>query len=286
VVDYPQDFLADLRSPRSWPALEGSLWRTPYLARATFGHAAELVQRFLPSQPAKVLEVGAGTGYLSLEMARSGHEVVALDTDAQAVAIATATLRTDQRASGAVTFHHRDIATWAAAEGAFDVVVVSRVLHHLDDVSERMAELRRWLRPDGRLICLDFAYDRFDRRSARWLALVRSVLQAVDAHGARDLLAVEPSAATDRVLRDWWRDHSEHELRTWVDMSEALDTHFVQQHLSWHPYLYWEVLADLRGPTAAAEEHVAATVMRWERLWLAEGEMPAVLFLFAGEPRT
>jgi SAM-dependent methyltransferase len=285
VVDYPQGFIADLRSPRVWPSLTDSLWRAPHLARSTFGHAAELIGRFLPSQSAKILEIGTGTGFLCLEMARAGHQVVALDTDAEAIAVATTTLRTDQRVRASVTYHHCDVATWSAPPGAFDVVVVNRVLHHLDDLSDRMADVRRWLRPDGRLICLDFAYDRFDRRSARWLAMVRSVLEAVDAYDTRELAAAEPPAATDRVLRDWWRDHSEHDLRTWPDMSEALDIHFVQRHLSWHPYLYWEVLADLRGPTAAVEEQLASTVMRWERLWLDEAEMPAVLFLFTGQPR-
>jgi hypothetical protein len=141
------------------------------------------------------------------------------------------------------------------------------------------------LRPGGRLVCLDFAYDRFDRRSARWLALVRCLLEAVDAYPTRDLVAADPLAAADEVLSAWWRDHSEHDLRTWPDMSSALDAHFVRDHLSWHPYLYWEVLADLRVPTAAIEEQLASTVMRWEQLWLTEHQIPGVLFLFAGSPR-
>jgi len=286
VADYPQGFVADLRNARAWPSLSDSLWRAPYLAQSTFGHAAELIGRFLPSRPAKILEIGSGTGFLSLEMARAGHQVVALDNDEEAIAVAGATLRTDHRARTSVTYHHCDVAGWSSPPDSFDVAVVSRVLHHLDDLHDRMADVRRWLRPDGRLVCLDFAYDRFDHRSARWLAQVRSLLEAVDAYDTRELARAEPSAAIDRVLRTWWRDHSEHDLRTWPDMSEALDGHFRQQHLSWHPYLYWEVLADLRGrPTAAVEEQLASTIRRWEELWLAEGEMPAVLFLFAGTPR-
>jgi hypothetical protein len=45
-------------------------------------------------------------------------------------------------------------------------------------------------------------------------------------------------------------------------MSSALDAHFVRDHLSWHPYLYWEVLADLRVPTPAIEEQLAPTGSR------------------------
>jgi hypothetical protein len=42
-------------------------------------------------------------------------------------------------------------------------------------------------------------------------------------------------------------------------MSCALDAHFVRDHLSWHPYLYWKVLADLRVPTPTIEERLAPT---------------------------
>jgi SAM-dependent methyltransferase len=222
VVDYPTGFLADLRSSRTWPSLEGSLWRAPYLARSTFGHA------YVPPLRRRRL---------------------------------------------------------MGSRASFDVVVVSRVLHHLDDPGGAVADMRRWLRPDGRLVCLDFAYDRFDHHSARWLALVRSLLEAVDAYDTTDLVTADPPAAADQVLQDWLRDHSEHDLRTWYDMASALDAQFVRDHVSWHPYLYWEVWPDLRVPTPAIEEQLAATVMQWEQLWLAEQEIPGVLFLFAGSPR-
>jgi SAM-dependent methyltransferase len=52
--------------------------------------------------------------------------------------------------------------------------VISRALHQVSDPARALAYVRRWLRPDGRLICLDFA---FDRRPPRWLATTRSLLE-------------------------------------------------------------------------------------------------------------
>jgi hypothetical protein len=145
--------------------------------------------------------------------------------------------------------------------------------------------VRRWLRPGGRLVCLDFAYDRFDRRSARWLASLESLLEAVGAYPAADPVVADPRTATDRVLDEWQRDHAEHDLRTWTEIRTALDRSFVEHHVSWHAYLYWEVLVNLRAPTPAVEERLAATIPRWERLWIEEAQMPSVLFAFAGTPR-
>lgn len=283
--DYPEGFVADLRALQRWPSLEGSLWRSPQLVHLTFAHAKDLIARWLPAEPARILEVGPGTGYLSLEMARAGHRVVALDADDAAMAIASATLQSDASIREAVTCELGDVVAWSALPESLDVVVISRALHHVSDPAAALANVRRWLRPGGRLICLDFAYDLFDRRSARWLASTRALLEAADSCAAQNLAALDARLAVAQVYENWQREHQEHDLRTWAEMSDPLFEHFAQQHLSWHPYLYWEVLADLRAPTPSSEAAIAQTVMQWEQLWIAEKAMPAVLFLFVGSPR-
>jgi ubiquinone/menaquinone biosynthesis C-methylase UbiE len=281
---YPPGFVADLRSVRSWPELEDSLWRAPYLVRLTFGHAHGLIREFLPPESATVLDVGSGTGFLSLEMARDGHRVIALDEDDEAIELATASLRSDPQVRDLITYHRHDVADWTAPPESFDAVVISRTLHHVRDPSEVLANIRRWLRPRGRLICLDFTYDRFDRRAGRWMASVRALLESVGAYATQELTTATPVNAIDHVVDSWHHEHAEHDLRTSAEMLDPLLANFSQHHLSWHPYLYWEVIEDLRVAHASAEERLASAVMQWEQYWLAEDEIPAVLFLFVGEP--
>jgi SAM-dependent methyltransferase len=283
--EYPPDFVADLRSAKRWPALENSLWRAPYLVRLTFGRAHSLIREFLPPEPATILDMGSGTGFLSLEMAREGHRVVALDSDDEAIELATASLRSDPQVGDLVTYHRHDVADWTVPPASFDVVVISRTLHHLRDPSEVLANIHHWLRPHGRLICLDFAYDRFDRRAGRWMASVRSLLESAGAYATQELTTTTPVDAIDQVVDSWHHEHAEHDLRTSTEMLDPLLAIFSQHHLSWHPYLYWEVLQDLRVQPAPAEERLASTVMQWEQYWLAQDEIPAVLFLFVGAPR-
>ncbi len=52
--------------------MEGSPWRQPYLAELTFGEMFRLVNRLVSGQNLRILEVGCGRGYLSLELARRG----------------------------------------------------------------------------------------------------------------------------------------------------------------------------------------------------------------------
>jgi hypothetical protein len=44
-----------------------------------------------------------------------------------------------------------------------------------------LERVRRWLRPGGHLVCIDFFHDRFDRRDARRVAQLRGQLEATGA---------------------------------------------------------------------------------------------------------
>ena len=110
-------------------------------------------------------------------------------------------------------------------------------------------------------------------------------LEAAGAYPAADPAVKNPLATIDRVADDWQRDHAEHDLRTWAEMRHAFDRSFVEHHLSWHAYLYWDVLVNLRAPTSGVEERLVATIPRWERLWIEEAQIPSVLFALAGTRR-
>jgi ubiquinone/menaquinone biosynthesis C-methylase UbiE len=51
-----------------------------------------------------------------------------------------------------------------APEARFDCVIFNRSLHHLSALQETMARVQRLLKPGGRIICQDYAFDRFVRR--------------------------------------------------------------------------------------------------------------------------
>ena len=54
----------------------GILWRQPYLVELTYREAVELVNEGIKHEKSKILDVGCGTGSMSLELARSGHDVL------------------------------------------------------------------------------------------------------------------------------------------------------------------------------------------------------------------
>jgi len=118
------------------------------LSDSQFEGGKRLVERLGLQVGDRVLDVGCGTGRLARWLAeRVGPEgsVVGIDPLADRIAIARA------RAPG-ISFEVRqaeDLGVFPA--GSFDAVCLSAVFHWVEDKPKALAEVRRVLRPGGRL---------------------------------------------------------------------------------------------------------------------------------------
>lgn len=271
--DYPDDFVPDLQRLKSWPSLEGSLWRKPHLVRATYGEVARVVCGLVPREAVRLLDAGCGTGFLSLELARRGHQVVAVDPDEESISLAKRAALPPNLA-----YHVADLATWDDESDSYDVVILSRVLHHLPEPEMALQHLSGLLRPGGALVCLEFAYDLFDRRSASWLAQMGGLLEAAGMKEADQSLH-----SVEGILDEWWREHEEEDdLNTYEQMHRPLAELFREAHFGRHAYLYWDLLEAVRGPSDDVEAAVAGFLPRAEQELVEAGDLPSVMFSFVG----
>jgi len=95
----------------------------------------------------RILDAGCGSGPLSAALRDRGAVVTGIDASAGMLALARRRLGDD------VALHVVDLSDHLPfPDGAFDDVVASLVLHYLQDWGPTLAELRRVLRPGGRLI--------------------------------------------------------------------------------------------------------------------------------------
>ena len=105
----------------------------------------------------RVLDIGCGTGTLAVLIKRlyPSVDVVGLDPDPKALARAR---RKAERAGVAVQFDRGFSDALGYADGTFDRVFSSMMFHHLDedDREPTLREVRRVLKPEGRLELLDF----------------------------------------------------------------------------------------------------------------------------------
>lgn len=107
-------------------------------------------------RPLDALDVGCGTGFLSLELAARGHRITGADFAPAMLAEA----RGKAAAHGmAVRFEEADAEQLPFAPGSFDLVVSRHVLWTLPHPEAAIDEWIRVLRPGGRLAIWDSQFD-------------------------------------------------------------------------------------------------------------------------------
>jgi ubiquinone/menaquinone biosynthesis C-methylase UbiE len=105
-------------------------------------------QRLLAGAAGRVIEVGAGTGANFAHYPRAVTEVLAVEPEPYLRERAAAAA---ERAPVPVTVVDGVADRLPAVDGSFDAAVASLVLCSVPDVTAALAELRRVLRPGGRL---------------------------------------------------------------------------------------------------------------------------------------
>jgi SAM-dependent methyltransferase len=110
------------------------------------------VRATLPPPPARVLEVGAGSGDVAAALREAGYEVVAIDP----------------AAGGGPGVEPVALADVDAADASFDAAVAVVSLHHVEPLGPSCARLAEVVRPGGVLVVDEFDIGRFDERAARW----------------------------------------------------------------------------------------------------------------------
>jgi SAM-dependent methyltransferase len=111
-----------------------------------------LLLPLMPDPPARILDLGCGTGSLAVLLAQAGHEVIGIDTSAEMLALAR-----DKAATAGVRL---DLGRADAADPPFgpasaDVVLCRHVLWSLDDRDAVLANWTRLLCPGGRLVLVE-----------------------------------------------------------------------------------------------------------------------------------
>lgn len=96
------------------------------------------------SRPRDVLEVGCGRGELAERMAS--------ELSAQVVAVDQSTRMVELTAGRGVEAIVGDVVDLPFEDGSFDCAVAAWMLYHASDLDRALEELRRVLRPDGRLV--------------------------------------------------------------------------------------------------------------------------------------
>ena len=126
----------------------------------------------LPEPPARVLEVGAGSGRLARALRAAGYDVVAIDPRSNSEDVRSVALAELDEPTG----------SFAAA-----IAVVS--LHHVDPLDESCRRLAEVVEPGGTLVVDEFDAGAFDLGAAAWWLEQRAAIGEPQPQTVEELVA-------------------------------------------------------------------------------------------------
>jgi 2-polyprenyl-3-methyl-5-hydroxy-6-metoxy-1,4-benzoquinol methylase len=244
------------------------------------------VKAMIPHPGQRILEIGCGNGYLTLELARGGHTVIGLDKSQDILAVAEQTRKAHPESAGfgKLDYVCADAGVWPARESSFDVVILNRTLHHLHGFQAILDNIHHLLNPNGLLICQDYAYDRLNDQTASWLygmqrLLFLSELSTEDpATTANDISSIE-------ALKIAWFEKAEkreHRLNRYDEMMHAFSLTFSQQFVSWVPYLFVYIGNGIRSISPEKERALITFLKNMEQHGIDTEMIQAVGFRYVG----
>jgi 2-polyprenyl-3-methyl-5-hydroxy-6-metoxy-1,4-benzoquinol methylase len=160
---------------------------------------------------ARVLDLGCGTGWLSLELARRGAHVTGLDVSATNLKLARYMAETNERNFpflyqnflgmplnlrdfGSIDYQYADLNNVSLPREEYDAVVVWDSLHHVASLERLFEEVRGALKPEGVFLGVDHSYgtqrtDEFNRITLAWLDDLYAWISAEDPEWLYDLVS-------------------------------------------------------------------------------------------------
>ncbi|MBR3555302.1 MAG: class I SAM-dependent methyltransferase [Oscillospiraceae bacterium] len=159
----------------------------------------EEMGKYLPEgRPLRILDVGTGTGYFAILLARKGHTLTGIDLTPAMVAEA------EQTAAGlglGIDFRRMDAQATDFPDGSFDVLVTRNLSWTLPDPEKAYREWHRLLKPGGLLLNFDADYARNVRNENQRASYISregvyghvGITPALSAENARITLAMPAS---------------------------------------------------------------------------------------------
>jgi SAM-dependent methyltransferase len=129
-----------------------SLLRKPFISPLRGQYLMDLgqIMKLLPEPPARLLDLGIGTGWTSKYLALSGYQVVGLDIADSMIKLAKINCAGLEN----IDFHVCDYES-EIDYGLFDCSLIYDALHHATDEARLISNVYRSLKPGGKFVTLE-----------------------------------------------------------------------------------------------------------------------------------
>jgi SAM-dependent methyltransferase len=174
--------IPDLRYVKKCEYFYNNVWRHPDYVKIDIWEIYSLLESALRKNVknvnARVLEVGCGPGFISLELARSGFNVVGLELSLENIKVARrfADLDPHKLERGNLEYVVGDFFSNDDVNGKFDAIVFVGALHHFPDQYQILQRVKEVLNEGGIVIVHEPTRDRVEKRNAAVSQLIKTLL--------------------------------------------------------------------------------------------------------------
>jgi len=171
--------IPDLRLTKDCDWFYNNPWRRPNHVDKILGDYSRFALSCIQQENSKVLDVGCGPGYFSLELARAGHHVTGIDISDECIRVATEQAEKNpfRDKFGSLSYQVCDLLSFDEGQ-KFDVICFFMTLHHFDNVEIVIKKIASLLNKNGMLIVIEPMRDRVSKRNAAIIALIRLLLSS------------------------------------------------------------------------------------------------------------
>lgn len=175
---------------RVWDRLAGRYDTIVRLFDSSYDRVRDRLDRDLPPG-GRLLEIAAGTGQFTVDLASRAEHLVATDISPEMVVRLQG--RVEEAGLDGVECAVMSAYELDGPDASFDGVFCGNALHVMDDPARALAEFRRVLKPEGALVVPTFLHgvDGFRRGLSRTLSLVSPFV----AHTRFDLASLQNTIA-------------------------------------------------------------------------------------------
>lgn len=258
-------FIPDLRRSVKCNYFYKSFWRDPHFISLYLGDCKKKILDLLKNNCGtglKILDVGCGAGYMSLELAREGYHIVGIDISTECIKMAINTLEDNPYKENFGSLTYKTI-PFHEITGTYDVVLFGGSLHHMSNLKQVINKVLKILNPGGYCLCQEPCHEKWTINDATQVALIRSILSITnnwyEAEEIKPLLPDEVSFTDyiNDIHREYVTERDKNEAggqspldnsSTGKDILEILRNNF--KEIEYQPgfsFIY-RLIGGLRGP--------------------------------------
>ena len=276
-------------------------WRRPAYVKLDFGEQFELIRDAIvqsidaPIKNIRILEVGCGPGYLSLEMARAGFQVTGLDLSPKCIEVAKQIAGTDPFAlqRGDLRYLAADFFTEASlVAGTFDAIVFLGALHHFPNQVQTLNRVVDLLKPGGVVVVHEPVRDRVTRGNVVFVHMLRVLLSLQNGFFKKYLIPIDDEMRELEFaqLFNEMRYETENGENVqsvndneagYAEMRPELDARFESLFFEWRYAFFHEFIGGLRFEDALNVE-LATYLREIDRELCKLGALSATEFFYVG----